>query len=244
MVLVSHRYKFIFIKTKKTGSTTTENFLTRFCLGEQDEENYKDTHAHDETHSEYGIIGKRISGARLFDLDKAYTVNTKLKDVKNRLGEEKFNTYAKIANIRNPYDTMVSLFFFIKNIEPELKFIIGKSYTVLKELEKKHPKNTDVQLFRKFIKRSKPFLKFNKNSMKINGIYNCDYYIRNETLNEDLIRICKDLNIDTDKYQIKDFKTHYRNKSQRNYRKYYNKQSRLIVQKLFSDYNKKFNYTF
>lgn len=102
MVLISHKYKFIYIKTKKTGSTTTENFFTRFCL--DNEEDYNDTHSHDYYEGKNGIIGQRILGKM-----GKYNVNTKLKDI----DLTKYKDYFIFTTIRNTYDRLISLFYFL-----------------------------------------------------------------------------------------------------------------------------------
>jgi hypothetical protein len=60
MVLVSHIYKFIYVKNGKVGGTSTEGFFEKYCSNPNTD--YKLTQVVDEKVSEYGIIGARLQG--------------------------------------------------------------------------------------------------------------------------------------------------------------------------------------
>ena len=53
-MLVSHLYKFIFIKSLKTAGTSTEVFLEQYCISDIEESHWRGAIA-----TEEGIIGKR-----------------------------------------------------------------------------------------------------------------------------------------------------------------------------------------
>lgn len=38
-MLISHKYKFIFLKAFKVSGTSTESFLERYCLSDEDKKN-------------------------------------------------------------------------------------------------------------------------------------------------------------------------------------------------------------
>jgi hypothetical protein len=97
-MIISHKYKFIFIKTRKTAGSSIEWFLQNY-LGDNDIS----------TGSRYdGLEPKNI------------------KNVDGHVGWEwiqkhypnEWNTYYKFAVERNPWDLMVSKFYWYKKIKP------------------------------------------------------------------------------------------------------------------------------
>ena len=57
MVLVSHRYKFIYIKNEKVAGSSVESFFGKFCVGPDFNYTYEDDIPGKE--SKYGILGTR-----------------------------------------------------------------------------------------------------------------------------------------------------------------------------------------
>ena len=109
MVLVSHKYKFIYIKNKKVAGTSVESFFGQFCINP--EKKYDFSHSIIQSIDDYGIIGCRVLGVGINDIWKNHKNAI---SIKNDLGNDKFNEYFKFCVIRNPYDVMVSLYFFNK----------------------------------------------------------------------------------------------------------------------------------
>jgi hypothetical protein len=134
--------------------------------------------------------------------------------IKNDLGEDKFNTYLKFCVVRNPYDVMVSSYHMNKKH--------GMSFN-------NYAKITTVNNF---------------NTYSINGESVCDYYIRYEHLEKDIIKLCKRLKI-TD-YDIKNLPTHKSNirKEKIHYREYYDEETRKIVYNNHKQEFDLFGYTF
>ena len=60
MVLVSHKYKFIYIKNRKDAGSSVESFFGKYCQNPDKEYFYSDQI--DEQIDEFGIIGKRGEG--------------------------------------------------------------------------------------------------------------------------------------------------------------------------------------
>jgi len=105
MVLVSHKYKFIYIKNVKVAGTSVESFFGKYCIDPEKDYNYNACIS--EHIDEFGILGSR--GNNLNNKWKNHINATKIKSL---LGEKTFNEYLKFCVIRNPYDKMVSLYFF------------------------------------------------------------------------------------------------------------------------------------
>ena len=229
MVLISHKYKFIYIKTKKTGSTTTENFFTRFCI--DNENNYKDSHSHDYLETKNGIVGQRILGK-----GNKLTVNTELKD----LNLKKYKDYYIFTTVRNPFDRMVSLYNFFKNLD--IKRIASPTYFILQKIIKSNKNLNDIQLFRIFIKKSINKIYDNWNAYTLNNTPSCNYYIKQENLENGIEKVCKKLNIDYNKYKLVSFKRQYR--KTKTYREFYDEETFNLVKNKFIKEIKFFNYKF
>jgi len=83
-MIISHKYKFIFIANGKSGSSSIENILKKygdkFPLSDE----------------EYDLYNKHIPAIFL----------------KPKLNEEVWNTYFKVSFVRNTWDWVISQFFF------------------------------------------------------------------------------------------------------------------------------------
>lgn len=105
MALVSHKQRFIYLKTHKTGGTSMELALERFCAPPGHvPQRQTETRVFDE-----GIIASR------FPLNYSDTTGWKnhmtAAAVRDLLGPETFASYVRVAMIRNPFNKAVSWFW-------------------------------------------------------------------------------------------------------------------------------------
>jgi len=225
-MLISHKYKFIFLKTQNTASTSTEIFFEQHCENNQ---NDVENHFRKMLINEDGIIGQReIVPSRNYE---EWYSHINAKDLKEKLGEEKFNTYYKFSNIRNPYDMVVARYFFKKEKYDE-RF-----------------KNKELPLlpsFESFVLNS-PFVeelaKDTRNKIFINQDFILDDYIRYENLESDIERIKNKLNLPQSVRQLGNYKSEFR-PINTNYQDLYNQETKDIVTENFGFYLEKFNYSF
>lgn len=103
MTLVSHRKRFIFLKTHKTAGTSVEVALEPLCAPEGAETG---AHYRDALISDAGIIGARGGDT----IGQAWKNHMSARSVRRLLGHGAWRRYAKIATVRNPYPRMVSMF--------------------------------------------------------------------------------------------------------------------------------------
>ncbi len=94
-MIISHKHKFIFMKTRKTAGTSIQTALTDICGPD------------DIISSDIDTVG-RNEDKSCWDGHP----HPHLWDVRNLVGEEIFNSYFKFAFIRNPFDVTVSRFFW------------------------------------------------------------------------------------------------------------------------------------
>jgi hypothetical protein len=223
-MLVSHRYKFIYLKAVKVAGTSTEVFFQRYCLSPEEELTYKHEHGTDETVSEHGIIGYRLFRKNPKHMKGGKWYNHKpAAEIKKDLGANIFDSYEKICNIRNPYDIAVSYYHFNGSQ-------IGEDRPVSKALFEKWLNKQNIR----------NVLDSNKRIWAINGSYNFNY-IKQENLKEDIIRVCKKLNISTDNIEIPEYKI---SEGRTHYREYYTENTKKIIESIYSKELKLFDYSF
>lgn len=122
-MIISHKHKFIFLKTRKTAGTSIEIALSKVCekddiitpISQKDELNRK----------ELGFLGPqnykipfrnytKLDWYRFLRYRKRalfYNHMTAL-EIRNYIGSEKWDGYYKFAFDRNPYDKVVSLYYW------------------------------------------------------------------------------------------------------------------------------------
>lgn len=189
-MLVSHRKKFIFVKTQKTAGTSVESFFEKYCM---EDGLWVQSHDRDQVISEFGMIGGRGPGAKY---DKLYSHLT-AEQIKAIVSEETWNTYFKFSVIRNPFDRLISRYFFSKKKENS-KYFEGLA------------EQTVVQDFRSFIKqRCYPII----NHLKVEGELALDFLIRYEKLNSDVEHVAHRLGVEFRSADLPTFKSGYRSLS-------------------------------
>ena len=218
MVLVSHRYKFIYLKNFKVAGSSVESFFDQFCIDPANQSTYSFIDEANLNVSEYGIIG-----SRKIPLDATWFNHKNAEDTKRDIGEEIFNSYLKFCVVRNPYDFMVSAYYWDRHVDNVDKNIDFKSYC------KWYP------------------LTYNRSNLSrilLNGEKVCDVYIRFENLREDISKLCNTLGIkDYDINRLPRHKGRIRPKYS-HYQEYYDEETKEIVSNLFKTEIEMFGYTF
>lgn len=107
-MLISHRKKFIYMKTVKTAGTSVESFFERYCMPEGE---WVFSHGREEYESDSGVIGYRGSNPE----GKKWRNHMSAIEIKNLIGNDIWTSYYKFCVIRNPYDKVLSAYFFFNN---------------------------------------------------------------------------------------------------------------------------------
>ena len=103
-MLISHKYKFIYVKTPKTASTSIEMLFQRCCVSEDREIT--------ETTSEI-VTAAGIVGARGVNVQGNTNYNhMNASQIRNLHGADVWQNYFKFSVVRNPFDQVVSYFLF------------------------------------------------------------------------------------------------------------------------------------
>lgn len=165
MVMISHQRRFIFLKTRKTGSTSIEMMLEPWCAP-PDHVVAEATH---ELVTDYGIVGARIFKS---SRDATWRHHLAARHVEAHLGEAFWNDYVKLTSVRHPFARCVSLFYWRMSLR-----------------DKEMPTGIDDNRarFREFVFEDK--YKSDFGITHVRGRYAIDDAFRLEHLNEDLERI-------------------------------------------------------
>jgi len=210
-MLVSHRKKFIYTKTAKTAGTSVESYFERYCMPKNQ---WSFQHAREEYISKEGIIGFR--GRRNKFNTPTYYNHMPAVDIKKQLGDQIWETYFKFCVIRDPFDKLVSAYYFSER-----------------------DSDGSIKSFRKWLKTTQ----FNDRSVYlINGEVCMDYFIRYEHLHNDIKHVCAVLDIPFEPFKIPHLKTGFRNKKIQLY-EFYDRKSIKLVKNLYKFELKYFGYS-
>jgi hypothetical protein len=205
-MLLSHDKKFIFLKLAKTAGTSLE-FALAPQLGKsaivtpQTGEDYPDQRYARVTWAPPRTFLREVAKAIFESRMRAFLFNL-VKDVvgrrgpvrnigvanefdhmeafrvKNLVGAQQFNNYFKVAVCRNPYDQMISLYFW-------RMYQRSKSIPPLPQMS-----------FDEWLASSPKSMSENQMIMTIDGEYVMDFVLRLEDLKEDLATLCSKLDFD------------------------------------------------
>ncbi len=216
-MIISHKHKFIFLKSRKTAGSSIQVTLSKYC-GSDDI-----------------ITGQYLDGvddnshSTGFNMDKFYTnhphpeiIPTKL-FIEQNMNPKIWNEYFKFAFVRNPYEIAVSRYFWERR---------GKGNVEACSVE-------DFRRWVKFDLLNKDYDWLHK-YISINDNIELDYIGRYENLSEDYNYICDRLDLPKDKLPVK--KGGYRDKEHYSY--YYDDETKDIVSNFFKTDIRLFGYDF
>ncbi len=106
-MIINHKYKFIFLKTKKVAGTSLEIALSKFCdqndiispIVEKDELTRRKLHFQGPSNHENLKFWNHISA----------------RELKALISPDIWNNYTKVTCVRNTYDQLISRFFWNTN---------------------------------------------------------------------------------------------------------------------------------
>lgn len=205
-MLISHRKNFIFTKTVKTAGTSVECYFERYCMPEG---TWKKSHSREVYISNTGIIGYRGK----FNTGKKYYNHMSAKMIRDTIGKDIWDRYFKFTIVRNPYDKVISAYYFhrLREYLKENKAQKLISYTrnilniggAIDSIQKKQV----IESFRLWIKNGGLELVDDRNKYIIDGQVCVDYFIRYETLHDSINYICDQLSIPFIPSEIPKYKT-------------------------------------
>ena len=212
-MLISFQHKFIFLKTFKTASTSSDIYFEQYCADDLTEQRQRM-----EIISDKGIVGARQFRKLVNKDEVSYFNHIPAKKLKESIGDDIFNSHYKFCNVRNPFDLLVSNYFYYKK---------------LKNLSFNEFINTPSAL-KKIIKRDSKIYKIDNKII-------VDDFIRYENIYEDIERISNHLQLPTSIREL----GHYVQSKRRttdDFMSFYNDKTEQIVRDTFKEYFDHFGY--
>jgi hypothetical protein len=216
-MILSHKYKFIFLKTRKTAGTSIEIALSRFCG--PDDTLTPILHEDEMIRADWGIVprnhefdladyssGEPKPGLKFFNHIPAV-------EARERIGARIWGSYFKFCFERNPWDKVISQFWFDNQSKPD---------------------------FDSFVRTGNLWSDFDLYT--INDQTAVDFVGRYETLAEDLATVCSRLGIPFDGW-LPRAKGRFR-QDLRPYPEVYNRDQANLVASCFAREIKRFGYRF
>ena len=181
-MLVSHRHRFIYTKTYKTGGTSVESYFEPFCMGDGE---WTPLHERAAYESEHGVIGFRGSGR---PEGGRWWNHMPAERIRAQVGEGVWTAYFKFCVVRNPYDKVVSAFYFQR---ARGMFVPGEG-------------EPEPAQFERWLHGAK--LPVDRNKYLIDGQPCLDFVASYENLTADLERVCGRLGVPWEPARLPTFK--------------------------------------
>jgi hypothetical protein len=210
-VLISHRKQFIYTKTAKTAGTSVESYFEKYCMPEGA---WEFSHGREEFLSEEGIIGYRGNNF----LAQNWYNHMPAVEIRDKIGHSIWQKYFKFCVVRNPFDKLVSGFFFNNEIKE------GEDL---------------IESFRNWIKGGGIVL--DRDKYLINREICIDYFIRYENLENGIAYVCNLRNMPFEPERIPRLKASFRNR-EIPLREFYDEETIQIVSQRYKFEIECFNY--
>jgi hypothetical protein len=205
MVIISHKHKFIYIKTRKTASTSIQVLLAPHC-GKNDVITPMKPITSDRI-KKYNKLAKNYEG---------FTSHMSSKKIRKKVGKKIWNEYFKFTFERNPWDKLVSRYSFRK----------------VKQ---------DFNSWVKELNKEKLYQWGNYEIYTIKGKVALDFIGKYEHLTDDLKYVLNKINLPVENLT---YEKKSRDENQRDYRSFYNEESKNIVEKIYKNEIELFGYEF
>lgn len=219
-MIISHKHKFIYLKGHKVAGSSVLLALGKYC-GENDSVFLpaKGNPPEDVWSDDSWSVSRNLIG-----LPREATPNK----VRDKIGDTMWNEYIKVTIVRNPWDLMVSSFFWALRKKKNLKNVNYRIY------------------FNDWIKHDKSWKDMKTNidrSVDSNGNHIMDYYIKYENLQQSYMQFCETVGIRG--IELPRLKSNIRSvRSNKTYEYFFTKESCDLVQEKAGGYIKAFGYEF
>jgi hypothetical protein len=218
-MLISHVRKFIYLKTYKTAGTSVEIYFEPWCI--EPGINTPDRHFREAEESQWGVVGTRG-----FPKGTWYH-HMPAEQIRDLVGQELWDQYFKFCVVRNPFDMLVSHFWY--NVaSPVRELLKHADFSVVR------------RTFAEWIRLAE--LPLNRTIYTIGDKAVPDYFIRFENLSADLEQVCHRLNIPWKPERLGRYKSEYRIRPE-HFIEYYTPEAAALVEQQFAWELQRFGYS-
>ncbi len=228
-MVISHRYKFIFLKTEKTASTSLATLFKNIVLDHDilypaNLENKRKLLSKHGSLRDFSFEEGMGRFRRCLPMYFGLHGHARAKDIFQFIGDDIFKDYIKITSERNPWDRQVSLFAHRSNLHNRLS---------MSDFDRcmRSPVYNALHYNRLH----------NWNIYTINDEIVADHVIRFENLKDDLIDVLIALGIDPDRYTLPHKRSQPRKGS---YHDNYSDRSRELIEKWYAKEIEHFGYRY
>lgn len=216
--MIGLKHNFLFVHIPKTAGNAIQNILLKYSEDQR-------------------VVSKlKHDGVERFGVASSYGTkkHTKLFDYKKVISREVYDELYKFTIVRNPWDRVVSRYFFKKM---KREFEKGISAEQIEEMP------FDKKEFIKIISTTptlESFLIENPGNEKVDFLNDTDidFYIRFERLQDDFAEVCSRLHIPNEALPIRNQSKH------RDYKTYYDEETKNLVHKRHKNEIDYFDYKF
>ncbi len=211
-MLVSHRQRFIFTKTIKTAGTSIEAYFEPWCVpvGEPTAVEHRPQRV-----SSAGIVGARGS-LPAWPLRPRWYNHMPAARIRRLIGREIWDGYFKFTVVRNPFDRLVSAFYFLAAVADPRGVSNPLLWLLRSERRIPHPPRPGrddrdtVRRFRDWLPHSGWM--DDRGAYLIDGRPCVDVFIRYETLQAGLAEVCGRVGVPFEPQRLGRFKSQYRSR--------------------------------
>lgn len=230
-MLVSHTKKFIYTKTAKTAGTTVESYFLPYCLPST-----PGGLAQAKSASGYqGPEGITSPIGHPPARNAKWLPHMAARKIRQQTGQKVWDEYFKFCVVRNPFEKMVSGFFYfdaLRNGNSNEQAAQEKTTPQRSSLIDLIPADEDpVQRFRGWLINGAIIR--DRNKYFIEGKVCVDYFIRFENLAEGIAEVCERVAIPFEESRIRNLKGQFRKKTQ-SVSDFYDARSTDIIRENFS----------
>lgn len=211
-MLISHRRRFIFTKTIKTAGTSLEAYFEPWCVPE----GHVVAEEGPQRVSVAGIVGARGS-LPVWPLRPRWYNHMPAARIRRLIGRGIWDQYFKFTVVRNPFDRLVSAFYFLSSVarspggfHPVL-WLLRSEQRIPRPPRRGRDDEETVRLFREWLPCSGWV--HDRPAYCIAGQPCVDAFIRYENLEADLAEVCGRVGVPFDPQRLPRFKSQYRGRT-------------------------------
>jgi len=203
-VLISHSHRFIYVKTRKTAGTSVEVYFEPYCRDPERGETVSRRRTPEV--SDRGVVS---GGSRFFwERNRVWFNHMPAEEIRAALDPETWAGYLKFCVVRNPFDKVVSSFWWriparersrldeapFDEVRAAFARWVGSPYVSVRARARRKPNE--------HIPTDRPIV-------AVDGDLGVDEVIRHETLETDMGRVCERLGVPWEPDRLGRFKSGY-----------------------------------